>query len=61
LDIDSMTQTRSVTARSDGSTRLSQSVQEQERHRTGAMALPTLGFDQLQFRVTGDTQLDRLN
>jgi hypothetical protein len=61
LDIDSMTQTRSVTARSDASsTRLSQSVQEQERHNTGAMVLPTLGPDQQQFRVTRDAQIDVL-
>ncbi|PSS28278.1 hypothetical protein M430DRAFT_32711 [Amorphotheca resinae ATCC 22711] len=60
LDIDSMTQTRPVTARPDGSTRLSQSVQEQERRRTGAMVLPTLGSDQQQFRVTRDAQIDVL-
>ena len=60
LDINSMTQTRSVTASSDVSPRLFQTVQEQERHRTSAMALPTLGFDRHQFGVMRDAQVNIL-
>jgi hypothetical protein len=58
LDINSMTQTRPVTARSDVSPRLFQTVQEQERHRTSARASPTLGFDQQQFGVMRDAQVN---
>jgi hypothetical protein len=60
LDINSITQTRLVTARSDTSPRLFQTVQEQERLRTSAMALLTLGFDQQQFGVMRDAQVNIL-
>jgi hypothetical protein len=60
LDINSMTQTRSVAARSNVSPRLFPTVQEQERFRTSAMAFPTLGFDQQQFRITRDAQINNL-
>lgn len=59
-DSESMAQTRAVTARPNVSPSLSQTLQEQERQRTGVMALPTLGFDQQQFRVTRDAQVDVL-
>lgn len=60
LDINSTTQTQSVGATSNVSFRLSPTVQEQQRYRTSTMAFPTLGFDQQQFRITRDAQINNL-
>jgi hypothetical protein len=59
-DVSLISPSASVIASSDVSTQQSRILQEHEAHSTGAMALPTLGFNQQQFQLARDAQVDIL-
>lgn len=59
-DVFPMLLTGAVMERFNVSTSPSQTLQEQEGYPTGTIVLPTLGFDQQQFHVARDAQVDVL-